>query len=160
MDVADLTKFICDSKTKIICLGSELRSDDKVGLMFCDALASLGFDRSRLIKCEFGLENCLDEIVSSRVTKALIVDAALFTSEEVRYALVGLENVVDFKLVTTHSLPISYVINMLRSEGLMNEVKILGIGVKNLDVGEEVSPEVIKTYEELTRLFIELIRKC
>ncbi|PUA33894.1 MAG: hypothetical protein B7O98_00275 [Zestosphaera tikiterensis] len=155
-----LHKLICDQSAKIVCLGTELRSDDKVGLLFCDFLASLGFERSRLIKCEFGLENCLNELIENKVSKALIVDAAIFTSEELHYAFVGLEDIKDFKLATTHSIPLSHVINILRSEGLLNEILILGIAAKNLDVGEEITPEVLKTSEELAHLIIKLTEEC
>lgn len=147
-----------------VCIGTELRSDDVAGLRLCELLVARGFPEDKVIMCEFGLENCMSVIEESLVENALIADAALILEREgevPNYFIASLDSIDDtVALVTTHSMPIKFVVELLRKEGLFKNVWVLGIVARNLSLGEEISPEVQETIEYLTNSIIEALGSC
>lgn len=148
----------------LICIGTELRSDDVAGLRLCEILVAHGFPKDRVIMCEFGLENCMSVIEESLVRNALVVDAAIILGQEGKtldYFVASLDSIDDtVTLVTTHSVPIKFVIELLRREGLLRNVWVLGIVARNLNLGEGISPEVQETIEYLANLITEALNAC
>lgn len=147
-----------------VCIGTELRSDDVAGLRLCELLVARGFPKDKVIMCEFGLENCMSVIEESLVENALIVDAALILEQErevPNYFISSLDSINDsVALVTTHSVPIKFVVELLRREGLFKNVWVLGVVARNLSLGEELSSEVQETIEYLADLIIEALGTC
>lgn len=147
-----------------VCIGTELRSDDVAGLRLCELLVARGFPKDKVIMCEFGLENCMSVIEESLVENALIVDAAMILEQErevPNYFISSLDSINDsVALVTTHSVPIKFVVELLRREGLFKNVWVLGVVARNLSLGEELSSEVQETIEYLANLIIEALGTC
>jgi len=148
----------------LICVGTRLRSDDAAGLRLCELLLSRGFPEGRIIMCEFGLENCTPIIEELSVRKALLIDAALISGqggETPNYFIASLSSINDsITFVTTHSIPINLVVELLRREGLFDDVWVLGIVARDLSLGEELSPEVRETLNYLADLIIETLSSC
>ncbi len=148
----------------LICVGTRLRSDDAAGLRLCELLLSRGFPEGRIIMCEFGLENCTPIIEELSVRKALLIDAALISGqggETPNYFIASLSSINDsITFVTTHSIPINLVVELLRREGLFDDVWVLGIVARDLSLGEELSPEVRETVNYLADLIIETLSSC
>lgn len=154
--------LIC-SDYYLVCVGTELRSDDAAGLRLCEFLASRGFPKERIIMCEFGLENCMTVIEEFSVENALIIDAALITEQEEtpNYFIASLDSIDDTAvLVTTHSIPVKFVVELLRKEELLKNVWVLGIVARNLSLGEEISAEVQETINYLADLIIKTLSTC
>lgn len=157
-----LKELICGDHY-LVCVGTELRSDDAAGLRLCELLVSRGFPEDRIIRCEFGLENCMSFIEESSVKNALVVDAALVRGQEETpdYFIASIDSINDtVALVTTHSMPIKLVVELLRREGLFKDVWVLGIVARNLNLGEEISPEVQETINYLADLIIKTLSTC
>ncbi len=148
----------------LICVGTRLRSDDAAGLRLCELLLSRGFPEGRIVTCEFGLENCAPIIEELSVRKALLIDAALISGqggETPNYFIASLSSINDsITLVTTHSIPINLVVELLRREGLFDDVWVLGIVARDLSLGEELSPDVQETVNYLADLIIETLSSC
>ena len=148
----------------LICVGTRLRSDDAAGLRLCELLLSRGFPEGRIIMCEFGLENCTPIIEELSVRKALLIVAALISGqggETPNYFIASLSSINDsITFVTTHSIPINLVVELLRREGLFDDVWVLGIVARDLSLGEELSPEVRETLNYLADLIIETLSSC
>ncbi|MEM0105295.1 MAG: hydrogenase maturation protease [Zestosphaera sp.] len=161
---APLKGLVC-SDYFFLCIGTELRRDDAAGLRFCDILESGGFPKERLVKCEFGLENCASVVEEALVRKAVLVDAMISLKgedENVDYILTDLKSVDDERmfLVTTHSIPVKFVVEVLRSEGLLRDVLVLGIVARDLSLGEGLSERVQEVVEGLARMVLDLWREC
>ncbi|MEO3993161.1 MAG: hydrogenase maturation protease [Desulfurococcaceae archaeon TW002] len=162
MSESILKELICGDRY-LVCVGTELRSDDAAGLRLCELLVARGFPKDRVIMCEFGLENCMSSIEESSVKNALVVDAALVWGREEtpNYFIASLDSVNDkVALVTTHSMPIKLVIELLRREELFKDVWVLGIVARNLNLGEKISPEVQETINYLADLIIKTLSTC
>lgn len=160
----DSLKDLACSDYYFLCVGTELRRDDAAGLRLCELLESGGFPKDRLIECEFGLENCASAIEEASVRRAVIVDAAILSKQGVReadYIFTDLNSVDDkISLVTSHSIPVKFVVEVLESEGLLKEVLVLGIVARDLSLGEGLSEKTRKAVEDLARTILDLYKDC
>ena len=157
-DLRDLLeRLLCQEKYLVICIGSWLRMDDRAGLEVCNLIDS----PERSVICEYGLENCLGELVSSKASNLLLIDAIVsdgFSPGSIIYSDVN--EISDGFLATTHNIPINTVIKYLRSFGVAGNVKVLGIRVKSLDFGDTMSPEISRSVECLSNMIREILNKC
>ncbi len=159
----EVTKLVCSDSVLIACVGTELRSDDRAGLEVCRRLKGLEIrSQVRMIECEFGLETCVDRIAEERPRRLVVVDAVLMTegSEAGEVIIAKLEDVVEGFLATTHNVPLSMMVKYLRALGCCEEVYVLGVVAKNLNFGEELSPEVMKGVEKLVNVLAEALSSC
>ncbi|OYT40373.1 MAG: hydrogenase maturation protease [Desulfurococcales archaeon ex4484_58] len=155
-----LEKLLCIDKASIVCIGSPLRADDQAGLIVCDELLNKGYD---VIKCEYGLENCILELTEKKPSKIIIVDGIVsdkLSPGEV--VLVSEDEIVEqnISLVTTHNIPINTTTAILRNVIGLKEYYLLGIRVKNIDIGLEVSEEVKNAVEEVVKTIEGILGKC
>jgi hydrogenase 3 maturation protease len=139
----------------ILGLGSPLRQDDQAGLIACDLLAERGIE---CFKCEYGLENCIDMFRDVHIETLVLIDTALFrggTPGEVIIA--GEESIEDLGLaISTHYIPLKVLLDYMKSVGIYKSLVVIGIYPKNLDIGEEVSSEVLKAVESI----VNMIKLC
>ena len=157
-DLKDLLeRLLCQKRYLVVCIGSWLRMDDRAGLEICKLIGLP--DKS--VVCEYGLENCLGELVSSKASNLLLIDAVVSDgSSPGSIIYTGVDEISDGFLATTHNIPINTVIKYLRSFGIADNVKVLGIRVKNLDFGDTMSPEVSRSVECLSNMIREILNKC
>ncbi|MEM4789220.1 MAG: hydrogenase maturation protease [Ignisphaera sp.] len=138
-----------------ICVGTHLRSDDKVALEFCSKLSKITAGIN-VILCEYGFEMCVHEIVEKKLNKIALVDAVYLEDFIQGIIILNVEEIDDEVVsFTTHQIPTKTVIRYLNE--LLSEVHIIiiGIPVKNLDIGFELSPEVQNIVNSLIGCFIK-----
>lgn len=142
----------------ILGLGSPLRQDDQAGLIACDELARYGIT---CIKCEYGLENCIGEIENYHPHRLVIIDAALFKNGKPGDVIVvASDSIEDYGLViSTHSIPQTLILDMLKKTIGVEEVFIIGIYPKTLDLGLEISFEVLSAVKSIAEKIIECLNR-
>lgn len=150
-----LCSIVSHENTLIVGIGSPLRSDDAAGLLLCDLLVTKGVN---CIKCEYGLENCIDVVALIKPERLLVIDTALFENGKPGDVVIASTEALDdeISLVTTHSIPLKLVLRVLQESYGVKDVHLLGIYPKSLEVGINVSDEV---YTTLLRL-VDVITKC
>ena len=155
-------EYICSKDSAVVCTGTELRSDDKVGLLFCERIEELAKEKEiALIKCPYGLENCLNELINVKPKKLLLIDACLPSQKIERpFVIADLNSVTANYLATTHNIPITITLGYLRMNNVAQEVKFLGIVAHNLEFGEELSEKVERALNELVEAFKEILKEC
>jgi len=139
----------------IVGIGSPLRSDDQAGLILCDILNQNGVN---CIKCEYGFENCVDIVIEKSPEKLVIIDTAIFSGGNPGN-VIFLNSIEAFDstcLLTTHNIPIGFLLNTIKELSSIREVYIIGIYPRNLEIGLEVSREVTNSLYILA----ESIVKC
>jgi len=139
----------------IVGIGSPLRSDDQAGLILCDILNQNGVN---CIKCEYGFENCVDIVIEKSPEKLVIIDTAIFSGGNPG-DVIFLNSIEAFDstcLLTTHNIPIGFLLNTIKELSSIREVYIIGIYPRNLEIGLEVSREVTNSLYILA----ESIVKC
>ena len=161
--VEDLKSILCGDRVVLACIGSPLRMDDQAGLLVCDKLVERGVTNT--VRCEYGLENCLGEISSLKPDTLIVVDAVysnklspgdvvLLNSEAVEAGEYGLEP------VSTHNIPFKISLSLLKETVGLKNTYLLGIMVKNIDLGTEVSEEVRKAVDYVVELIVRAYREC
>ncbi len=138
-----LYRLLCREGYTIACVGTLLRSDDRAGLEVCNRVRNLD-----TIYCEYGLENCLSEIIGKRVEKLLIVDAVVIEGVEPgTIVLTSFDKVSESYLATTHNIPVHMIVKYLRLNGLAKDILLLGIRVGNLEIGEKLSGDIARAVD-------------
>lgn len=145
-------------KSLLLGVGSPLRSDDQAGLVLCDLLSQKGVN---CVKCEYGLENCVDVIIEEKPEKIIIFDAALFNGGRPGDVihLEDLDALRSVNLLTTHNIPIKLLLDVVEKFTPLREIHIIGIYPKNLDVGTSISSEVLRTINSLANGIVECFEK-
>ncbi len=152
----------------VVCLGNELYRDDRAGLEVCRRLEELGYNDS-IVSCELGFERCLGEILRKEFNILIIVDAFLPLPDSGILPgdvliIEGLENIKDSiissNVIHTHKLPLSLVLDYLRSSGKTFYPIFLGVCIENMDICDEfeecrLSENVEKGVEKIVRYIVE-----
>jgi len=155
-----LKKLLCNDRSAIACVGTELRRDDRVGLELCKRLLSLGFPEEKLIKCPYGLENCLSIIIGKKVKNLIIADAAIPPKRNANVFLARADRVSANFIATTHNIPLPMSINYLKMNGVADNSYILGIRASDLSFGEGVTPQAKRSLSEASNLILEAWKIC
>lgn len=148
-DLYRLALYILEKKGLILCIGTELREDDRACLELCKELANLGLDA---VECPFGLEMCSHIVVERRPRLIAIFDAMVSGSTPGTIALVDLDEITDI-LLTTHTIPINMVLKYIRSSIPDLETIVIGIEVERLGIGIEISESVRKAIDRVVEVF-------
>src|SRR5271157_835991 len=144
-----------DDPVVVLGVGSELRSDDAVGVRVAQKLA--GQEALRGVHAVDGgaaPENTTAEVRRIRPTHVLIVDAAAMGEQPGTIRFIDPKNVGGASF-GTHGLPLTVLADYLRSE-LHCEVIIVGIQPLCVEYGEELSAPVADAAEEL----VEALEEC
>lgn len=124
-----------------VCIGSELRSDDRVAIELCRRLK---INKAlKILMCEYGLENCLGEIIENGIRKILLIDAAIAEGLNPTSIIeLQIDEIQKYIPYSTHSLPLPLVLKFLVEELKELELTIIGIVVSKVDIGLEMSPSI------------------
>ena len=145
----------------VLGVGNEFRSDDAAGVLVARILSNreCARDTEHLLIIEAGHapENTTGELRRFAPDLVLIIDAADMdeTPGTVRWIP---EESIDGMSASTHSLPLSMLARYLRLE--MNcGVALLGIQPGSNEVGEQISPEIVRAVNETVDTLIGLIHE-
>lgn len=149
-DLVNKVAFLFSGNYVVAGIGSPLRGDDRAGLLLCERLNELGIS---CVNCEYGLENCVDEIGARGAERLIVLDAVICNSCEPGDVIIADEGAIqDLGIaLSTHAIPVSMVLGILREFGV-REVYVIGIAPRSLDISTDISPEVLRAIEELAAI--------
>ncbi len=153
-----LKAFICHSKFAIACVGTPFRSDDAVGLMIYGKLLDYACDS--IIKCEYGLENCLLQIEKLKPEKLIIVDAVSYDAPPGTILLFTIDRLLEEDFTSSHNIPLKVILDYLREASMVKEVLFLGISVGKLGFNMPLSREVVEATELVVATLKYLVNTC
>jgi hydrogenase 3 maturation protease len=140
-------------KKLVLTVGNPMMGDDAAGSLLARAMLDSPIDGWAIMDGGSVPENYLHRIRAMRPDHVLVVDAADMDLAPGEIRLIPAEKLDDPFLVTTHTLPLSYLIQSLRET--IVRVDLLGIQPKVVAFGFPVSPEVRlavgTVYENLKR---------
>jgi hydrogenase 3 maturation protease len=140
-------------KVAVIGLGSELRSDDRAGLLIVRALEAKKIPNVVAFDAGTTPENITAEISRAAPSLVIFFDAADLGEKPGTIRLVQ-EDQVSGVSFSTHTLPLPIVIDYLR-QSVKADFAIIGIQPKSVAFGEEVSAEVEASVQSLIGLIID-----
>jgi hydrogenase 3 maturation protease len=127
-------------KKLVLTVGNMLMGDDAAGPLLAQSLLASPVDGWEVLDGGSAPENCLHRIRELAPEQILVVDAADMTLEPGQVRLIDDVKLDDPFLMTTHTLPLSYLIESLRET--TEKVDLLGIQPQVVAFGYPVSPEV------------------
>lgn len=143
-------KRLLSMNYSLLCIGTYLRSDDAACLELCDKLQATGI-YNNIVKCEFGLENCFDEVLQHKRDSVIICDAIIsHTLKPGTIAKFDLKDIDEgIEVLTTHTIPLTYSINILIKMGSVKNIELIGIVAQDLSIGMQLSEAIKNTVEQL-----------
>ena len=146
-------------KIAILGVGSELRGDDRAGLLAAGHLKCLnGNNDNPMVKVFFGgtaPENLTSEIKKFQPRHLIIIDAADTGREAGAVTIIDSEDIGGASF-STHSLPLKIIARYLR-EYVSGEIIILGIQPKTIAFGAALSKEVERSAEYVADTIKEIV---
>lgn len=127
-------------KKLVLTVGNPMMGDDAAGPLLAQTMAGLPIDGWDVLDGGSVPENCLHRIREMAPDQVLVVDAADMDLAPGEIRLISDERLDDPFLMTTHTLPLSYLIKSLRES--TSQVELLGIQPQVVAFGFPVSPEV------------------
>ncbi|MEM1600918.1 MAG: hydrogenase maturation protease [Sulfolobales archaeon] len=160
--LADVVKELLRSKGLVVVgIGNVLRGDDGIGVLIARKLKKMlrGLRNVKVVVCESGLENITHILMDYKPKHILIIDAVYVEGGEPGDIYVLDINDLDYyQSVTTHHIPLKLTLNYLMGH-LNTDVTIIGIQVRSVGLGEEMSREVINAGEYLLTLFRRVVEE-
>lgn len=139
-----------------------MRGDDGLGSMLSEQLyeklikiTDKNTDNVYLLNTESTPENHTHEIRNLKPTHIIIIDAVEFEAKPGEMLLIHKEQIDTFN-ISTHSMPISFLINYIE-ETIGSKIITIGIQPKQMEIINTISEEVKTSVEELTDMIVELV---
>ncbi len=150
-EACTLMRTLLESKYVFACIGTYIRSDDASALELCSNL--IHEYPNSIVLCEHGLENCIGSIVELNARKIVIIDSILVENIPIgSIILFNEDEISEAYILSTHSLPITVSISILRNIlGTDISIVFLGIVIKNIDIGFNMSSEIKNVIENIVR---------
>ncbi len=137
----------------LLTVGNALMGDDAAGALLARRLRQAPLVGWEALEGGSAPENCLHRVRELEPERVLVVDAADMDLEPGAIRLIGMEQIADPFLITTHTLPLSYLLQSLRE--FVPQVELLGIQPRVVAFGYPVSSAVQDAvacvYESLRR---------
>lgn len=127
-------------KKLVLTVGNPMMGDDAAGPLLAQALLGSPVDGWDVLDGGSAPENCLHQIREMAPEHILVVDAADMDLAPGEIRLIHEDKLDDPFLMTTHTLPLSYLIQSLRES--TPRVDLLGIQSQVVAFGYPISPEV------------------
>ena len=122
-------------------VGNVLRSDDGTGVYIAERIKES--EHIRVLKAEVSIENYVGKINSIRPDLLIIVDSVFFGEKPGYWKYISVEKLMDYT-TNTHNISFKQI-----SEMFTSQVWILGIQPESVAFGEEISPAVMQSADEI-----------
>jgi hydrogenase 3 maturation protease len=139
-------------KVVILGIGNTLRSDDGIGSLLAARIQ--GGVPYIVYDAAANPENYLGKIIRDNPDNLIIIDAADFGGKGGEFRLIEGDEIKTTNLFSTHNSSISLVINYLQSH-IKADIIIFIIQPKSIIFGNDLSPEISKVLDELSKWFCE-----
>jgi hydrogenase 3 maturation protease len=127
-------------KRLVLTVGSQMMGDDAAGPLLAQRLRHAPVEGWEALDGGSAPENCLHQIRERAPAGVLVVDAADMDLPPGEIRRIEVDQLDDPYLLSTHSLPLSYLVRSLRES--VPKVELVGIQPRVVAFGYPVSPEV------------------
>lgn len=137
-------------------IGNPIRMDDYVGVKITEDLRGRVSDKVMLIECETVPESYVQQIIDFNPTHILLIDAAVLGLKPGESRLVKPEKLTSIPAFSTHMLPLRIFCEYL-AKAIGAKMALLLIEPKKTDFGEELSPEISSSAENVAYALSEIL---
>ena len=148
----ELKNYI-DKDTVIMGIGSQLKSDDGVGIYITESIPKVG--DYYVIVAGSTPEHWVGYIASKGYKKILIVDAVISGGSPGEVRVFDIDEISE-RFGLTHSSSLHLFSDFLTKEGKLKSIKVLAIEPESLKLGTELSTPVKDAADEIIHFFEDL----
>jgi hydrogenase 3 maturation protease len=153
----ELGKWLSGARRVVIAgIGNPIRMDDYVGVKIVQDLRGKVSDKVMLIECETVPESYMQQIIDFNPTHILLIDAAVLGLKPGESRLVKPEQLTSIPAFSTHMLPLRIFCEYL-TKSIEAKIALLLIEPEKTDFGEELSPEISISAENITYALSEIL---
>lgn len=145
----ELKEYI-DKDTVVLGIGSELKSDDRIGIYIAESI--LNICDCTVIVAGSTPEHWVGFIANRGFEKILIIDAVVFGGDPGNIRIFDI-NEISERFGLTHSSSLHLFSDFITKEGKIKDVKILAIEPESLELGTELSLPVKKAADKIVNFF-------
>ena len=128
----------------LVCVGNELRGDDRVGIYLGNKLKKSGLGDKVIIAYNTP-ENCIDEVLNRNPVVVFFLDAVQAGKKPGTIIVQELKSGESLGTsISTHSIPIEFVAAVMRSTNPKMRFFIVGIQIEQVKFGKKMSKVVIE----------------
>ncbi len=131
----------------VLTVGNWMMGDDAAGPLLAQAMQRAPLDDWKVLDGASAPENCLHLIRETAPEQILVVDAADMDLAPGEIRMIDADGLEDPFLMTTHTLPLFYLVQSLRE--IAPRVDLLGIQPRVVAFGYPVSPEVHRAVRQV-----------
>lgn len=149
-------------KLLIFTIGNSIRGDDGLGPLLSDILydklvkiTDKNTDNVFLLNTESTPENHTHEIRTLNPSHIIIVDAVEYDADPGEMLIIHKDQIDTFN-VSTHSMPISFIINYIE-ETIGSKIATIGIQPKQMELNNTISEEVKESVDKLSDIIVNLV---
>jgi hydrogenase 3 maturation protease len=152
-----LQQWLIGAKKVVVAgIGNPIRGDDNVGVKIVEALQGKFSSNVFLIEAETVPEGYMYDIEEFQPTHILLVDAAVLGLEAGQTKLLAHECIPTHSTVSSHTLPLRIFSEyLIKTTGA--KIGFLLIEPKNVEFGEDLSPEIQQTADKIISILKELL---
>ena len=133
-----------DRRILFLGVGNVLRSDDGVGVYICNNIQTSEYINT--ICVEVSIENYISKIQKTDADILVILDCMDFKKESGYWSLVDIQEIDEY-IINTHNISLHNL-----SHFFDTSVYLLGIQPLNLNFGENLSPSVAGSADEIIKI--------
>lgn len=160
---SQLKKFLKNyDKLLILTIGNPLRGDDGLGPLLSEILyeklikiTNKNTDNIYLLNTETTPENETSKIRELKPSHIIIVDAVEFETKPGEIIIINKNQIDEFN-VSTHSMPISFIVNYIEKT-IGSQVMIIGIQPEEMLLINKISKPVKESVDELSNIIVDNI---
>ena len=134
-------------KKLVVTVGNEMMADDAAGPLLARMMRDAPLDDWDVLDGGSAPENCLFKIREMAPEQVLIVDSAEMDLPPGAIRRIGRDQIGSLFLMTTHSLPLSYLMESIQE--FVPAVELIGIQPQVVAFGYPVSPQVQEAVERV-----------
>jgi len=134
-------------KKLVVTVGNRMMGDDAVGPLLARKIQLAPLDDWDVLDGGSAPENCLYLVREMAPDQVLVIDAADMDLVPGEIRVIGADRLEDPFLMTTHTLPLSYLVQSLRE--FVPQVDLVGIQPQVVAFGYPVSVEMTRAVEQV-----------
>jgi hydrogenase 3 maturation protease len=136
-----------------LTIGNELRGDDGLGPLFANKFSKITKNASKVTVIDGGIvpENFTGTIRKENPSHVILIDAVEMNAAPGDMEVITKEKISQYN-VSTHSMPISFLIKYLETTSSF-KIILLGIQPQKMELGEEITEDVQISVNKLVDVF-------
>jgi hydrogenase 3 maturation protease len=140
-----------------LTIGNELRGDDGLGPLFANKFSNITKNAHDVVVIDGGIvpENFTGTIRKENPSHVILIDAVEMNAAAGDMEVIPKEKISQYN-VSTHSMPISFLIKYLETTSSF-KIILLGIQPEKMELGDEITEKVQVSVNNLVNVFKNIL---